>query len=130
VSDFKKSQTSFLFVGAFIAILAMAIRSSAADGALDYRILATSKTSTMERELNDAAAAGYRFGKAMGGKTAIGGPEVVVAMVKRSGAQNQVGRYKLLATSRTATMQRELQQAADQGYEYLTQSVFESAFWR
>jgi hypothetical protein len=101
----------------------------AADRELDYRILATSRTSTMEKELNEAAAAGYRFTKAMGGKTANGGPEVVVAMVKEPRTEGQgVRRYRLLATSKTSTMQKELQQAADEGYQYLEQTVFESAF--
>jgi len=104
----------------------MPIQSKAADSPLEYRILATSKTSTMEKELNAAAAAGYRFSKAMGGKTAYGGQEVVIAMVKAGPAESV--RYKLLATSKTSTMQRELQEAADQGYEYVAQSVFESAF--
>src|SRR5262249_24991613 len=82
----------------------------------------------MEQELNAAAAAGYRFSKAIGGRTAYGGQEVVVAMVKSPSGQTHTVRYKLLATSRTSTMQKELQQAGDQGYEYLAQTVFESAF--
>jgi hypothetical protein len=112
-----------------MAVMSAFNAANAADRELDYRILATSRTSTMERELNEAAAAGYRFSKAMGGKTANGGPEVVVAMVKDPRAESQgVRRYKLLATSRTSTMQKESQQAADEGYRYLEQAVFESAF--
>ena len=80
MSSLTKITRSVLLVTAagFASIAAMA-----ADGPLDYRILATSKTSTMEKELNEAAAGGYRFAKAMGGKTANGGQEVAVAMVKR-----------------------------------------------
>ena len=44
--------------------------ATAADQPLDYRLLATSKTSTMEKELNEAGSAGYHFSKAMGGVTA------------------------------------------------------------
>ena len=102
--------------------------ANAADGPLDYRILATSRTSTMEKELNEAALSGYRFSKVMGGKTAIGGQEVVISMVRDPASPDQsVPRYKLLATTRTSTMQRELQQCADAGYEYLDQTVFETA---
>ena len=102
--------------------------ASAAEPWMDYRILATSRTSTMEKELNEAAASGYRFSKVMGGKTAIGGKEVVIAMVKNPASADQaVPRYKLLATTRTSTMQRELQQCADAGYEYLGQTIFETA---
>ncbi|MBZ5675451.1 MAG: hypothetical protein LAP61_14520 [Acidobacteriia bacterium] len=103
--------------------------ASGADGALEYRILATSKTSTMDKEINEAAADGYRFAKAMGGKTANGGQEVVVAMVKEAGAAGRSGfRYKLLATSKTSTMQKEMQSLADEGYEYVDQTVFQTAF--
>ena len=101
----------------------------AADAQVNYRVLATSRTSTMEKELNDAALRGYRFSKVMGGKTANGGQEVAIAMVKNTAALDQAGpRYKLLATTRTSTMQKELQQWADAGYEYLGQTVFETAF--
>ena len=111
------------------AALAMSVVTYASDASLDYRILATSKTSTMEKELNDAAAAGYRFGKAMGGKSANGGQEVVVAMVKDLANSGEKGRkYLLLAANKTSTMQKEMQRAADQGYEYADQTVFQTAF--
>jgi hypothetical protein len=110
------------------ANLAVSIAAKAAD-ALDYRILATSKTSTMDKELNEAAADGYRFAKAMGGKTANGGQEVVVAMVREAAVTGRSAfRYKLLATSKTSTMQKEMQSLADEGYEYAEQTVFPSAF--
>ena len=103
--------------------------AKAADGQLEYRVLATSRTSTMEKELNDAALNGYRFSKVMGGKTAIGGQELVISMVRAPASPDQsVPRYKLLATSRTSTMQKELRECADAGYEYLDQTVFETAF--
>jgi hypothetical protein len=118
--------TSFLLIAAANVALSAA---NAADGPLEYRILATSKTSTMEKELNEAAADGYHFAKAMGGKTANGGQEVVVAMVKDAEASGRSAfKYKLLATSKTSTMQREMQSLADEGYEYVEQTVFQSAF--
>lgn len=94
---------------------------------VEYRVLATSKTSTMEKELNEAAEAGFRFQSVMGGDTAIGGSEVVV-ILSRSGAARPRFAYRLLATSRTSTMAKELQQAADAGFEYRGQTVFSSAF--
>jgi hypothetical protein len=118
--------TSFLLIAAANVALSAA---NAADGPLEYRILATSKTSTMEKELNEAAADGYHFAKAMGGKTANGGQEVVVAMVKDAEASGRSAfKYKLLATSKTSTMQREMQSLADEGFEYADQTVFQSAF--
>ena len=111
------------------AQFALSISANGADSPLDYRILATSKTSTMDKELNEAAADGYRFGKAMGGKTANGGQEVVVALVKDAAAAGRsTFKYKLLATSKTSTMQREMQSLADEGYEYVDQTVFQTAF--
>lgn len=111
------------------ANFAMSLAAKGADGPLDYRILATSKTSTMDKELNEAAADGYRFAKAMGGKSANGGQEVVVAMVKEvGGAGHAALKYKLLATTRTSTMQKEMQLLADEGYEYVEQTVFQTAF--
>jgi hypothetical protein len=101
--------------------------SPAADHPLEYRVLATSQTSTMEKELNEAGAAGYRFSKAMGGQTAFGGHEIVVAVLKTA-SDSEVHQYKLLAASRTSTMEKELQGAANQGYEYLSQTVYETAF--
>ena len=90
---------------------------------VQVRVLATSKTSTLEKELNEAAEAGFRFSSVMGGETAVGGNEVV-AIVSRSGPP--VGRflYKLLATQRTSTMEKELREAADAGFEYCAQTIF------
>jgi hypothetical protein len=91
----------------------------------EYRVLATAKTSTMEKELNAGAEAGFRFQAVMGGETA-GGSEVVVVMV-RSAVKARVA-YKLVATSKTSTMEKELQDAAEAGFDYRGQTVFKSAF--
>jgi hypothetical protein len=75
----------------------------------DVRVLATAKTSTMEQEMNDAAEAGFRFAAVMGGDTAFGGSEVVVIMTRISDRPRL--QYRLLATGKTSTMEKELQQA-------------------
>lgn len=103
-----------------------AVESAAAD-AVEYRVLATNKTSTMQKEMSDAAAAGFRFGGTMGGETAFGGNEVVVVMTRAANASPRY-EYRLLATSKTSTMQRELQEAGSAGFEYKGQSVFSSMF--
>jgi hypothetical protein len=82
----------------------------------------------MENELNQAAAAGFRFSKAMGGKSANGGQEAIVAMVKDTASGQGVRKYRLLATTKTSTMQKEMQRAADDGFEYVDQTVFKTAF--
>ena len=93
----------------------------------DVRVLATNKTSTMEKEMNEAAEAGFRFAAVMGGDTAFGGSEVVVVMTRTKGDTPRA-HYKLLATGKTSTMQKELQEAGDGGYEYRGQTVFKSTF--
>ena len=81
----------------------------------------------MEKELNEAAEAGYRYQQVMGGESSVGGKEVIVVM---SRAERSSGRYsyKLLATSKTSTMRKELQEASDAGFSYRGQTVFSSTF--
>ena len=87
----------------------------------DVRVLATAKTSTMEKEMNDAAEAGFRFAAVMGGDTAFGGSEVVVIMTRTSN-QPRV-QYKLLATGKTSTMEKELGDSTAAGYEFVGMTV-------
>jgi hypothetical protein len=94
--------------------------------AVQYRVLATNKTSTMQKEMQEAAEAGYHYVGVMGGETSFGGSEVVVIMAKASAPAKFA--YRLLATSKTSTMQKELQEAGDAGYEYRGQTLFKSAF--
>jgi len=95
----------------------------------EYLLLATNKTSTMQKEMDAAAAAGFRYRTVMGGETSFGGSEVVVVMSKDpEEAVSDRYRYRLLATSKTSTMQKEMQQAGDQGYEYRGQTVFKTSF--
>jgi hypothetical protein len=100
----------------------------AADHAVEYKVVATNKTSTSQKEMNEAAAAGFRFGAVMGGQTSFGGSEVVTVMYRSPGDEKDRFVYKLLATSKTSTMQKELQAAGDEGFEYKGQTVFQSAF--
>ena len=93
----------------------------------DIKVLATNKTSTLEKEMNEAAEAGYRFAAVMGGDTAFGGSEAVVIMTRLDGSK-PAWAYRLLATNKTGTMQKELQEAGDAGYEYRGQTTFKSTF--
>jgi hypothetical protein len=114
---------------ACLALVCASVLTPALAGAetVEYRVLATNKTSTMEKEMQEAAAAGFRYGGTMGGETAFGGNEVVVVMSRGGGAAQRY-EYRLLATSKTSTMQRELQDAAAAGFDYRGQSVFSSMF--
>lgn len=92
-----------------------------------HRVLATTKTSTMQKEMQDAGEAGFRFAAVMGGETAVGGKEVVVVMQKPSASASKF-EYRLLATNKTSTMEKELQDGSNAGFQYVGQTVFESAF--
>src|SRR5690606_161777 len=99
-----------------------------ASAQVDYLVIATSKTSTTEKEMNEGADAGFRFGGVMGGETTFGGSEVVTVMYRGSEADKGRCSYKLLAANRTSTMQKEMQEAGDAGYEYKGQTVYKSLF--
>jgi hypothetical protein len=109
-------------------VLLASATAAAAQEKVGYKLLATNKTSTMEKEMNAAADGGFRFAGVMGGDTAIGGKEVVAIMARVGEAASGRFQYKLLATSKTSTMQKELQEAGDGGFEYKGQTVFGSMF--
>ncbi|MEZ5320324.1 MAG: hypothetical protein R2752_23175 [Vicinamibacterales bacterium] len=112
---------------AALPLLAAPAPAHAQDGPVEYRVLATTRTSTMQREINAAAAQGFRFDAVMGGETAIGGNETVVIVSRRPGDASKF-EYRLLATNRTSTMEQEMQAASDAGFHYRGQTVFSTSF--
>jgi len=114
------------FLRTLFVICGLAVLAAAQN--IEYKLLATNKTSTTQKELNQASDEGFRFAGTMGGETAFGGKEVVTIMQRTADSPRGRYKYKLLATNRTSTMQRELQEAGDDGYEYKGQTVFETAF--
>jgi hypothetical protein len=85
-----------------------------------YRLLATTNTSTMERELNEAVTDGFRLlplttmAQASAGRRLLGGGfagSEIMVVVERPPKADTRYEYKLLATSRTGTMQREVSEA-------------------
>ena len=118
-----------MFTRVLIALLLSVTYAYSAADSYEYKLLATNKTSTMEKELNEASELGFRIEKAMGGDSAFGGAEVVVIMSReKSSAARGRFAYKLLATNKTSTMQKELNDAGNEGFEYRDQTVFNSAF--
>ena len=93
----------------------------------DYLLLATNRTSTMQEEMQEASDSGYAFVGVMGGETSFGGSEVVV-MMQREPDSDPRFEYRLLATSKTSTLQKEMQEAGDAGFEYRGQTVFNTTF--
>jgi hypothetical protein len=127
---FHRAGLTLVLLGASASVLGSARAArpiDQSDGSIEYRVLATNKTSTMQKELNEAAEAGFRFQAVMGGQTAIGGSEVVSIMMRQGDVKGRYA-YRLLATSKTSTMQKEIQEAADAGFEYRSQTVFDTMF--
>jgi hypothetical protein len=117
----KKVLTLCFCVGLICAIQISAVAQT------KFKLVATKKTSTMEKEMNEAADSGYRFEGFNGGETMFGGRETV-AILYASGNAKAKYKYKLLATNKTSTMQKELQEFGDAGYEYKGQGVFQTTF--
>lgn len=81
-------------------------------GKYEYLLVATTRTGTLQREISDAADAGYRIvPRAVTGK----GDEVIVLMEKGAEPPPSV-QYQVLATERTGTLQKEINDASANGY--------------
>ncbi len=119
------NRMNVLLSTAALALLPFAAAAQEAADPEKYLLLATNRTGTMEEELNAAGARGYRVAGAQGGETAFGGNEAVVIM--RLDPEGRRFRYILLATSRTSTMQEELN-AAPAEYDLVAMTVFGSTF--
>lgn len=91
---------------------------SQVDARREYRFVATTKVATMEKELNALAAQGFRLERVS--KSSIGDDLAALVMRDPAAATEQnrtLYEYKLLATRKTGTMEKEIVEAADQGYE-------------
>ncbi|MEZ5426239.1 MAG: hypothetical protein R2747_08245 [Pyrinomonadaceae bacterium] len=88
------------------------------DSPPEYKLLATTKTSTMQKEIDETAAQGYRV--LMGAPTS--GFEMAL-FLSREGTVEEPFRYKLLATTRTGTMQKELNEIAEAGYRLIPSTM-------
>lgn len=84
-----------------------------------YLVLSTKRIQTMEKELDEAAAKGFRV--------MFGGPTLAFDMallLKRTpGAVDAPYSYKILATSRMKTMEKELNEIASKGYRLLSRTI-------
>jgi hypothetical protein len=92
-------------------------------GTYQYRLIATTRTGTLQKEIGDAAGDGYRVvPRAVTTKRSSGGfgsvtntSELLVVMEKGPDGNARM-QYQVLATERTGTLQREIGQAAANGY--------------
>jgi hypothetical protein len=76
-----------------------------------YLVLDTAKTSTMQKELQDAADRGYRLVPGQGSW-------LLSAILEKPAGEAEPIDYLLMATSRSGTMQKEMAGAAAQGYRF------------
>ena len=88
------------------------------DTNLQYKLLATVKTSTMQKELDETSAQGYRI--VAGSPTS---DAEMAVFLSRDGTVADPYKYKLLATTRTGTMQKELNEAADGGFRLIPSTM-------
>jgi hypothetical protein len=93
-----------------------------------YKLLATGKTSTMQKELQEAGDNGFEYRGQTVFKSTFGGKEVVVILERdKSVEQPTRFHYRLVATKKTATLQKELGEAAAAGYEFIGMTVADTA---
>lgn len=113
-----------LFLVMLVALVASVSAQEDADEA--YLVLATQRTGTMQDELSEAAARGYVLVDMFGGETAVGGQETVAIM--RNDTPGPEMEYLLIATSRTSTLQDELNEAHRRGFDFRDLVVFNTLF--
>ena len=93
-----------------------------------YRLLATSKTSTLQKELQEAGDAGYGIVGQTVFESTFGGRETAAIVERRAGEEVVKYEYRLVATARTSTLERELRDLAELGFQALDLTVGQTAF--
>ncbi len=82
----------------------------------------------MQKEMQEAGDNGFEYRGQTVFKTTFGGKETVVILERdRDNKDKQRYEYKLLATSRTSTMQKELSEVGDAGFQFVGITVAETA---
>ena len=104
------------------------MRGSSSTGRFAYRLLATNRTSTMQEEMQEAGNEGYDYRGQTVFESFFGGEEVVVIMELDNDASPARYEYLLLATSRTSTLQEELTEVGQRGFELVGLTVGQTAF--
>lgn len=77
----------------------------------------------MQKEMQEAGDAGYDYRGQTVFKSTFGGKEVVAILERAPDAKMVRYEYRLLATKRTSTMQKELGEAGEQGFGFVGMTV-------
>ncbi|MEP6901238.1 MAG: hypothetical protein ABJA66_05780 [Actinomycetota bacterium] len=84
-----------------------------------YLVLSTKRIQTMEKELDEVAAKGFRV--------LYGAPtqqfDMSILLKRVENPTSEPYRYKVLATSRVSTMEKEMNDLAKQGYQLLPRTI-------
>lgn len=102
-------------IGIALLIVSATAVVEAQEAADKYLLLATERTRTMQQEIDEAAAHGFRVVAA----SPTDGDEAIVLLERSTGKYE----YRLLAASRTETLQREINEAAEAGYRLVKRGV-------
>jgi len=112
--------------------IAMLLEKSVPPKTFQYKLLATNKASTLEKELNKAADKGFHLlRQTVVGKRGTGGskfrfgfggfsptaPDEILAVLEKGPDSERRYQYLVLDTMRTSTMQKEISEAVQEGYE-------------
>lgn len=121
--------------GSHLAIMQKTPRATVQGGAEQeasrYLLLAASKTSTLQKELAEAAAKGYRIrsGTATGLEGAVGGEGML--LLEKSPSGEVTPKYLLVADKNIKKLQAELNEAGSQGFRLLPLTIIAKPhnFW-
>jgi len=111
-SQFVGGETSF---GGQELVVAMRPAAGSASALKTYRVIAASSTSDLEKKLTRAGEDGFSFKGTRRFHDGSGTEESVCIMERDESALAHIA-YKILATARTSTMQKELQTAGQDGF--------------
>ena len=118
-----RSRVTAWVCGAILLVASVA----AAQNPIGYKLLATSKTSTMQKEMQAAGDAGYEYKGHTVFPSMFGGDEVVAILESDRQAPPVLHEYRLLATTKTGTMERELGTAGEAGFQFVGMTVSKTA---
>ena len=83
----------------------------------------------MQKEMQEAGDAGFEYRGQTVFDSTFGGDETVVILERNLGAEQlELFEYRLLATNKTSTMQDELRQAGEAGFEFVGVTVASTMF--
>jgi hypothetical protein len=82
----------------------------------------------MEKELQEMGNEGFDYRGQTVFESTFGGREVSVILERDTATGAKRFQYRLLATSKTSTMQKELREAGDAGFNLLGMTVAQTSF--